>query len=262
MGVRIGTSGWQYASWRGGFYSAGTPQRLWLEHYVDHFDVVEVNNTFYHLPAATTFEQWRGRTPPGFEFVLKLSRYLSHITRLAAPEEPVSRFLERAAPLGDRRGPLLLQLPPRFAVHPQRLAATLRCVPRGLPIAVELRDGSWFTPEVEEILRSRDVPLVLTDRGDELQEPEWLTASWGYVRLHQGTATPWSCYSDSRLRWWAERIGELWGGEATVYVFFNNDPHGCAVRDAVRFAGICDDLGLATTRVPDITAAPLTEAAR
>ncbi|MGI8847688.1 MAG: DUF72 domain-containing protein [Candidatus Dormibacteria bacterium] len=203
-----------------------------------------------------------GRTPPGFEFVLKLSRYLSHITRLSAPHEPVTRFLDRAVPLGDRRGPLLLQLPPRFAVHPQRLAATLRCVPLGVPIAVELRDSSWFTDEVRGILRDRTAPLVLTDRGDELQEPEWLTARWGYVRLHQGTATPWSCYTDSRLRWWAERIGQLWGADATVYVFFNNDPFGCAVHDAARFATICNDLGLPTTRVPDINAAPLTGSAR
>jgi uncharacterized protein YecE (DUF72 family) len=111
--LTIGTSGWQYRDWRGPFYPPGLPQRLWLEEYVKHFDVVEVNNAFYRLPERATFQQWRERTPAGFRFAVKMSRYLTHIRRLKDPAEPVARFLDRAAGLGDKLGPVLLQLPPR-----------------------------------------------------------------------------------------------------------------------------------------------------
>jgi len=262
MAVWIGTSGWQYASWRGGFYPQKLAQRSWLEHYVDSFEVVEVNNTFYHLPEPETFDQWRQRTAEGFRFGLKLSRYLSHIKRLKDPEEAITRFMERANRLGSRLGPLLLQLPPKFIAQPERLRRTLSLIPGPVQVAVELRDRSWFTDQVGDILMGRAAPLVLTDRGETMLEPEWVTANWGYVRLHHGLDQPWSCYTDSRLGWWAERVAALYGPDLEVFVFFNNDPHGCAVRDAVRFEAHCHRVGLRPTRVPALDAAQLTDSAR
>jgi uncharacterized protein YecE (DUF72 family) len=259
MPVWIGTSGWQYASWRGGIYPEKLPQRLWLEHYVERFDIVEVNNTFYHLPDAEVFAHWRERTPARFRMALKLSRYLSHIKRLREPEEPVSRFLEHARPLGSRTGPLLLQLPPRFTVDVERLRDTLRQIPRRHRVAFEVRDASWFCDAVYEVLAERDAALVLTDRGETRLEPAHPpTASWAYVRLHEGRSSPPTCYHPRRLRAWAEELSRAWTPEDDVYVFFNNDPHGCAVRDAVRFAEECAALGMRPTRVPDIAEARLT----
>jgi uncharacterized protein YecE (DUF72 family) len=112
VSVLVGTSGWQYASWRDRFYPHGLPQRLWLEHYVTQFPVVEVNSTFYNLPSEATVQHWADTTPPGFHFVLKASRYLTHIRRLRDPEDPVQLFLERSRPLGTRLACVLLQLPP------------------------------------------------------------------------------------------------------------------------------------------------------
>ncbi|HYA00543.1 MAG TPA: DUF72 domain-containing protein [Candidatus Binatia bacterium] len=250
MTVRIGTSGWQYADWRGAFYPEKMPQRLWLERYASHFDVVEVNNTFYRLPAAEVFAQWRERVPASFRFALKLSRYISHIRRLREPAESMRTFLERAAQLGDRIGPLLLQLPPNFPVDPGRLEDALAAVPHRFRVAVEVRHASWFREEVAAVLRRHDAALCLTDRCGEPQEPRWPTAGWGYLRFHQGAEGDWS-YGERTLRDWASRVRSLWGEGADVHAFFNNDPGCAAVRDAAAFAQVCAEAGLAVSRVPD-----------
>ena len=250
MTVWIGTSGWQYASWRGGLYPEKLPQRLWLEHYAQRFGCVEVNNTFYRLPERGVFEDWAHRAPSGFRFALKLSRYLTHVKRLKDPEEPVQRFLEHSEPLRANTGPLLLQLPPNMPRDDARLADTLARFPAELRVAVEFREPSWFDDSVASLLAEHGAALVLSDRGGSMQEPSpWRTASWGYIRLHEGRGTPYPCYRPRALREWAERIAGLWpDGEVDVY--FNNDPCCCAPRDAVRFAAACAAVGLRPTRVP------------
>jgi len=253
----IGTSGWQYASWRGRFYPSGLAQRCWLEHYASRFACVEVNNTFYNLPAATTFARWGEQTPADFRFVLKLSRYLTHIRRLDEPAESIALFLERAAPLAAKTGPLLLQLPPSMRCDVARLDGALAAFPRRWRVAVEFRHQSWYTEEVAALLRRHDAALCLTDRRGRPLQPLWRTASWGFVRLHEGRAAPSPCYGDAALRSWVARIAELWPGDCEVHVFFNNDPRGCAVRDAVRFAGHAGRAGLRPTRVPRLAEAPV-----
>lgn len=112
MPLHLGTSGWQYRDWRGVLYPAGVPQGRWLEEYARHFATVESNASFYRLPEATTFADWRDRTPTDFVMAVKASRYLTHVKRLRDPGEPVRRLMTRAAHLGPRLGPVLLQLPP------------------------------------------------------------------------------------------------------------------------------------------------------
>ena len=142
VGLLLGTSGWQYADWRGPFYPQKLPQRRWLEHYAQHFSTVEVNNAFYRLPERATFEAWRARTPAGFIVTVKASRYLTHIKRLRDPAEPVARLMERATGLGDRLGAVLLQLPPTLQADPPLLAETLKHFPDGVRVAVEPRHPS------------------------------------------------------------------------------------------------------------------------
>jgi uncharacterized protein YecE (DUF72 family) len=250
VGVRIGTSGWQYRDWRGRFYPSKLPQKLWLEHYVEHFETVEVNNTFYRLPPPETFAAWRRRTPAGFVMTLKASRYLTHLRQLRDPEEPVERFLAHAAPLGDRTGPILLQLPPSLRVDVPRLDHALSSFPASARVAVEVRHHSWFTDGLRDLLTRRNVPLVLTDRLGRPLEPLWRTADWGYVRLHEGTGDPWPHYTGEELAAWAERIAARWTDDEDVYVYFNNDPGCSAVYDAVDFAERVRALGRTTTRVP------------
>ena len=256
MPLIVGTSGWQYASWRDRFYPRGAPQRSWLAHYAERFACVEVNNTFYNLPKAETFAHWGEETPADFTFVLKLSRYLTHIRRLRDPVDSVNLFLERSRPLAAKTGPLLLQLPPSMRADPELLDAALRAFPSETRVSVEFRHASWYTDEVMTVLRRHDAALTLTDRRGRPLQPLVRTASWGFVRLHEGRATPYPCYGPTALRSWVERIARLWARDERVYVFFNNDPLGCAVHDAVLFARAAERRGLDPTRVPALREAP------
>lgn len=249
MTVWIGTSGWQYRHWRGRFYPPRLPQRAWLDWYAERFATVEVNATFYRLPRAATLEEWRRRLPPDFVMAVKASRYLTHIRRLRDPEEPVRRLMEVAEALGPRLGPVLLQLPPNMSADPPRLARTLDQFPRGVRVAVEPRHPSWFTPEVYELLERRDAALCMADRPGWRPDPV-RTAGWGYLRLHEGRATPRPCYGRAALASWARRIAERFGPDYDVFVFTNNDTEGCAVRDARVLAGQLRRVGLHPTRVP------------
>jgi uncharacterized protein YecE (DUF72 family) len=251
--VLVGTSGWQYRDWRGLFYPERLPQRLWLEHYAERFATVELNNSFYRLPPTESFEYWRESTPPDFVVTVKASRYLTHIKRLKDPAEPVERLMSRAMALKDRLGPVLLQLPPNMRVNPDALDATLSCFPSGVRVAVEVRDLSWVegeaAKEVRSVLEARRAAWVMTD-GGPVTLPTWVTADWAYIRFHKGTGRPDYCYTEPALHKWAEQVAELCGPKRDVYCYFNNDPNGCAVRDARVFARAAEDLGLRTTRVP------------
>ncbi|HEY8377858.1 MAG TPA: DUF72 domain-containing protein [Nannocystis sp.] len=248
--IWIGTSGWQFRDWRGPFYPETLPQSRWLEFYAARFQTVEVNNTFYRLPAPEVFAAWRAATPADFRVVAKLSRFLSHMKRLRDPEEPVRRFLAHAAPLGDRLGPVLLQLPTAMTCDRERLEHFLAVWPPEPRLAIELRHPSWFAPEIFALLSRHRVALCLTDIDGRPHQPLVRTADWGYVRLHRGRAAPLPCYGDRPLRAWAERITDLWSDRADVFVYFNNDPHACAVRDAARFALHVDHRHRARTRAP------------
>jgi uncharacterized protein YecE (DUF72 family) len=250
--VLVGTSGWQYRHWRGRFYPEGLGQARWLEHYAGRFATVESNNAFYRLPEASTFEAWAARTPADFVMAVKASRYLTHIRRLREPEEPVDRLLDRARHLGGKLGPVLLQLPPNLQADPEALDRTLRAFPAGVRVAVEPRHGSWFSDEVRDLLTEHGAALCLADSAGvpRRRSPLWRTAGWTYLRLHQGTATPRPCYGRQALATWAGRLAELVGPDADAYVYFNNDPAGCAVRDAGVFARAAARAGLRPTRVP------------
>jgi uncharacterized protein YecE (DUF72 family) len=246
----VGTSGWQYDSWKGTFYPQGLPQARWLEYYVTRFATVEVNNTFYRLPDRSVFAGWAGRTPEEFVVTCKLSRYLSHIRRLRDPGDSVALFLERVEPLREagRLGPLLLQLPPTLPADAERLRATLAAIPRELRVVVEFRHDSWFSAEIDEVLASRDAALCLVDRRSRPLGPVRRTASWGYLRLHEGIADPRPCYGDGALRSWVDRLLDCWDAEADVYVYFNNDPRACAPANAERFMDLAERAGAAVAR--------------
>lgn len=252
MPLLVGTSGWQYKDWRGGLYPAGLPQRLWLEEYAQRFATVENNNAFYRLPTPETFAAWRDRTPEGFVMAVKASRYLTHIKRLRDPEEPVARLMRHAAGLGDRLGPVLLQLPPTLHADPGTLDATLACFPAGTRVAVEPRHASWWTDEVRAVLEHRGAALCWADHDSRPVTPLWRTADWGYVRFHCGRAEPWPRYGRHALTSWVRRVTESWPDRADVYCYFNNDPGGAAVHDAAAFARTAAAQERTVTRTPTV----------
>ncbi|EFH31298.1 conserved hypothetical protein [Streptomyces pristinaespiralis ATCC 25486] len=248
----VGTSGWQYKDWRGVLYPPGLPQRLWLEEYAARFATVENNNAFYRLPTTEVFRSWRERTPDGFVMAVKASRFLTHLKRLREPEEPVHRLLDRTAGLGDRMGPVLLQLPATFHEDVDALDACLRCFPATVRVAVELRHISWWQAEtrLRALLERHGSALCWADRGSRPVTPLWRTASWGYVRFHAGLAQPPPRYGHAALKSWVGRITGAWPDEDDVYVYFNNDTGGAAVVDAARFARSATAAGRTVSRTP------------
>ena len=249
MPVKIGTSGWQYRHWMGTFYPAGLAMSRWLGFYAGCFDTVEVDSAFYWLPPADVFARWREETPEGFVMAVKASRYLTHRRRLLEPREPVARLVERASHLGPKLGPVLLQLPPTMRVDTGRLDETLASFPEGLRVAVEARHDSWDCDAVWELLARRGAAWCIAD-APWRRSPVVRTADWGYLRFHEGIASPRPCYGRRALAGWASRIAQTWPEGGDVYAYFNNDSCTCAPHDAQRFAAACTREGLRPSRVP------------
>ncbi len=249
MPVLIGTSGWQYADWREPFYR-GVPQRRWFEHVLDNFATVELNVTFYRLPKREVFEGWHSRSPADAIITVKASRYLTHIKRLRQPSGSVQMLMDRVAPLREKLGPILIQLPPDLQADPDALAETLDAFPTGQRLAVEPRHATWWIDDVRALLTERNCALVWADRKARPVSPLWRTADWGYLRLHEGATRIWPFYGQRSLGTWAQRIADTFADDADMFVYFNNDPNCAAVDNAVTFADELRRLGRTTTRVP------------
>lgn len=242
--LHIGTSGWQYADWRGPLYPAKLPQRRWLPFYANTFPTVEVNNTFYRLPKKSTFRGWADQLPAGFSMSVKMSRYLTHVRRLDDPAEPVSRFLNHAAGLGEHLGPTLIQLPPNLQVDTHALDRTLREFPTDARVVVEPRHDSWWCDDVREVLSRHGAALCWTDRRSRLLTPMWRTAEFGYVRFHEGRASPETSYGRDAITSWLRRLASEFDDDEDIFVYFNNDTGGAAVANAQQMRRRACSLGL------------------
>ncbi len=238
--VRIGCSGWQYDSWRGGLYPQREPKRRWLELYAEQFDTVEVNSTFYRLARRSAVEGWVAQTPPRFTFAVKASRYLTHIKRLTALEDGIRRFYEPLEPLIDagRLGPVLWQLPENFHRDDERLHDWLAALPDGLH-TIEFRHESWFAPEVLDALRDANVALTIGDHPERPFQSDAATADWRFLRFHYGHRGRRGNYSETELSQWAQRIA-AWRRTTTVWAYFNNDWEGFAPANALRLRGLLE----------------------
>jgi uncharacterized protein YecE (DUF72 family) len=231
--LRVGCSGWQYKHWRGGFYPADLPASRWLEYYTLHLDTVEINNSFYRLPEAHTFEIWSQRVPPGFLFAVKASRYITHMKKLKDAGGSIDLLFSRVTHLNDALGPVLYQLPPRWPLNMERFKAFLRTLPPNFTHVVEFRDPTWYVEDVFDELNTHGVSLCLHDMEDAATGLH-LVGPAVYLRFH-GPAKYRGRYPSGRLAataaWCADRLSE----GVPVYAYFNNDIGGHAPRDAIRF---------------------------
>ena len=226
----IGTSGWNYDHWRDVFYPKGLPTSEWLKFYAQHFQTVEINFSFYRLPERETFEKWARETPEGFTFAVKASRYLTHQKKLKDPEEPLERVISHARGLGVKLGPILYQLPPRWKVNLDRLRSFVSLLPKDVRHVMEFRDPSWLIDEVFDLLREHSVAYcVMSAPG--LSRVMRVTAPFAYIRMHSGGIETEGNYEEPQLEWWAEQVTSLLK-DVDVYVYFNNDYKGFAVRNA------------------------------
>lgn len=240
--VRVGCSGWQYRHWRGDFYPRELPQSRWLEFYAERFDTVELNNSFYRLPDPSTFAAWRRRLPAGHVVAVKASRYLTHVKRLRDPADPLERFWSRARHLGERLGPVLYQVPPRWSRNAERLAAFLEALPDHAQ-AIEFRDADWYVPEIDRLLASAGIARCLHDMPGSAPRPNRV-GPLVYVRFHGRGQRYGGRYSSQMLTAWAERLAGWARDGVPCYVYFNNEVGGHAVRDAARLRDLLGRRGV------------------
>jgi uncharacterized protein YecE (DUF72 family) len=226
MRLWVGTSGYSYKEWKGTFYPQDLSDKLMLGFYGQHFGTVEINNTFYRMPAQSVLARWSEEVPEKFAFVLKAPRRITHEKRLQDINEDLSFLFQTASALGSKLGPILFQLPPFSKKDLPRLKDFLGLVPSDRRVAIEFRHASWFTDDVYEMLRAHRASLCLADTDDG-ETPLVPTTSWGYLRLRRPD------YADSDLRSWAKKVGAQPWSEA--FVFFKHEDEGKGPQLAKRF---------------------------
>ena len=217
MLIHVGTSGWSYKEWKGNFYPTDLSSDDMLRYYATRLPTVEINNSFYRIPKESVLLEWAGQVPAGFRFVLKASRRITHIARLANEDGSLEYFMRTVNVLGERLGPTLFQCPPSLRKDMPRLREFLARIPRTWPAAMEFRHDSWFTDEVYDALREQDIALVTVEEedGEGGGAPLVPTASWGYLRLRR------TDYREDQLKGWVDRIQSQPWREA--YAFLKHD---------------------------------------
>jgi len=228
--LRIGTSGWNYAHWRGTFYPADMKPPAWFAHYAREFDTVEINNTFYRLPLPVTFGHWRQQAPPDFCFAVKANRYLTHRKKLKDIAGPLRKFLAQARRLREHLGPVLYQLPPRWQPNLERLTAFCRRLPGELLHAIEFREPAWLSAETVAVLARYHVCLCIHDMF--AGHPREVTGPAAYLRFHGVGARYAGNYADDQLAGWADWMRATARAGHAVYAYFNNDAEANAIRNA------------------------------
>lgn len=239
--LRIGTSGWHYASWRGPFYPEKLKAKELLSFYVTRFSPTELNNPFYRLPTEAAVAGWRDRTPDDFLFAWKASRYVTHMLRLKNAADGLAVMFGRALILGPKLGPVLFQLPPSLSADRERLAGFLAVLPPGRRYAFEFRHPSWYEPAILDLLREHDAALCLSDHA-KAPAPSEVTASFVYVRGHGPSGWYWGSYSDETLRRWAHDIARWRKQGRAVHCYFDNDVKSAAPADAAKLVGLLQAL--------------------
>lgn len=239
MAVFIGTSGWSYDHWEGVLYPPGLPARERLDVYIAHYRTVEINSTFYRWPGAAAFARWHDRLPADFVMTVKAPRGLTHATRLYAPERWIETVTTGLEKLQTNLGVLLVQLPPGMECDLHRLEFFLERVPSWIRTTVEFRHPSWNIEAVFSLLeRCNTAYCVMSGAG--LPCILRATAPFVYVRMHGPDAQHLygGSYSEDDLCWWRDRITEWSESGLDVYVYFNNDGGGNAVRNADTLRGL------------------------
>jgi uncharacterized protein YecE (DUF72 family) len=237
MNVHIGTSGWSYDHWHGVLYPDAIARWDRLGYYIQKYQTVELNSSFYKWPSTAAFKSWQRRLPQGFLLSVKAPRHLTHTKRLYAPERWIERIKACWHELGDKRAVLLVQLSPNFVFDYERLRYFLQQIPKWMKVAVEFRHNSWHQEAVFNLLEQYGVAYCIMS-GAHLPCVLRVTAPFVYVRMHGPDREHLygGSYSDNDLHWWASRINEWKMQGKEVYVYFNNDGEGNAVRNGLRLA--------------------------
>ena len=229
--IRIGTSGWYYDHWKESFYPDSLPKSKWLEYYAGQFDTVEINNTFYRLPKEQTLKRWHEIAPEGFLYVVKASRYITHIRRLKDAAEPLRLFFEKVRLLRNKLGPVLCQLPPSLQKDLDLLGGFVKLLPKKPAAVFEFRHESWYADDTFALLTEANAAFCIHDMPGK-ESPRVVTTDVIYIRLHGTTGRYAGSYTKSALQKWATWLKEKAKNAQCIYAYFNNDVHGHAIKNA------------------------------
>jgi uncharacterized protein YecE (DUF72 family) len=234
----IGTSGWLYPHWKGNFYPEDLKTKDQFRFYQQHFDTVELNNSFYRLPGRETFLKWKKTTKPGFIFSVKANRFITHMKKLKDPAEPMKRMMYSARGLGQKLGPVLFQLPPKWQKNTERFREFLKTLPKKGRFVFEFRETSWYEEDILSLLKSKNCAFCIYELAGHLSPLE-VTADFVYVRLHGPGNKYQGSYPMATLKKWAARIREWRRAGRDVYVYFDNDQAGYAAFNALTLQRLC-----------------------
>ncbi len=229
MEIRVGTSGWNYPHWRDIFYPENLAKGKWLEFYSKYFDTVELNATFYRLPVEKTFQNWYKRTPSGFIWAVKASKFITHTKRLKDVQDALKRFYNSVSQLKEKCGPILFQLPPSLVFEKTLLENFCEILDHSYNYAMEVRNESWINDKAFRILNKHNIAFCISDTAGRYPYHEEITADFVYVRLHGSRRLYASEYTQEEMISWAKKISD-W--KRNAYIYFDNDFQGYAVKNA------------------------------
>ena len=241
--IYIGTSGWSYKHWKNIFYPEGLKETDWLAFYAQHFMITEINTSFYHLPKVATTEGWEKKSPKGFMFCPKMSRYLTHMKKLNDPEESMEKFFNAFEPLKDKIGPVLIQLPASVAFHGEKAVGLYAICKQIYPqyrFAMEVRHQSWLCAESIGLMKEYNIAFVISQSGTGFPYAELVTAQHIYVRFHGPDALYASDYSEAQLQEFTHLFKGWKKDGHSIWAFFNNDINGFAFKNAARLKELCE----------------------
>jgi|SRR5690606_39004460 len=229
--IHVGTSGWHYKHWVGTFYPEGIPAGDQLGHYLRDFAAVEINNSFYRVPQAKTFEEWNRAVPEAFIFAVKANRFFTHLKKLKVEKADVENFIDKVDRLGKKAGPILFQLPPNWKINVERLEEFLCKLPSHHRYTFEFRNSTWYQDDVYECLGRFNAAFCIYELAGH-HSPLWVTADFVYTRLHGPGDKYQGSYSNEQLQEWASQCLQWQQTGKEVYVFFDNDEKGYAAHNA------------------------------
>jgi uncharacterized protein YecE (DUF72 family) len=229
--IHIGTSGWHYNHWKDRFYPAGLAKNKWFEYYAEHFETVELNNTFYQLPKEQSLQRWYELAPKDFVYSVKANRFITHIKRLKDSADELERFRQRIGILKEKRGPVLYQLPPSMRKDLGLLKDFMELLSKNEMSVFEFRHESWFSQDCYELLEQFNTGFCIHDlRG--MKVPRVVTSDVIYIRFHGPAGRYAGNYSKSALQNWAEWINGNLKGKSAIFAYFNNDYNAYAIYNA------------------------------
>ncbi|MFX0137256.1 MAG: DUF72 domain-containing protein [Candidatus Hodarchaeota archaeon] len=237
----IGTSGWMYNHWKGPFYPKKISNEEMLNFYTDHFSTVETNSTFYRLPSEKTVKNWKNKTPEHFIYAVKANQFITHRKYLKDGRDTTKKFFDRIELMGNKIGPILFQLPPKWNVNFERLKEFVEILPNDYLYVFEFRNNSWYTQKIYDLFKKYNIALCIHDLYGKIT-PQKITADFTYIRFHGASGRYYGDYPTEVLDQWAQRIYRWIQQKIRVFAYFNNDAFGWATKNALELKSKIENL--------------------